>query len=67
MTDAIKCGGCRWWAGRLDYWKPATACCERINAGAGKRDNTARIFPVTVGAYLETEANFGCSLGEKTP
>lgn len=61
----IKCIDCRFWAGRLEHWKPTVACCERITAAAGKRDSTARIYPVTGGAYLETEASFGCALGEK--
>lgn len=64
-VSARKCKDCRWWAGRAEHWTPTTAVCERIHAGAGKRDDTARIFPVTSGAYLETDADFSCSLAEK--
>lgn len=59
------CKDCRWWAGSRDDWTPTEAVCERIHAGAGKRDGTARIYPVTSGAFLQTSAEFGCALGEK--
>lgn len=70
MADAkkfkvVSCEDCRWWAGNAEHWQPKTATCERITAAAGKRDNTARIFPVTSGAFLETEPSFGCVLGEE--
>lgn len=60
-----KCKDCRFWAGRLEHWSPTRAVCEMITAAAGKRANVARIYPVTSGAYLETESEFSCSLGEK--
>ncbi len=61
-----KCKECRFWSGSKDHWLPQTATCSRIHSGGGKRsEETARIFPVTSGAYLETDQEFGCAMGRK--
>ena len=64
-TKKLTCEDCRWWSGIREHWRPDVGTCERITAAAGKRDNAARIYPVTSGAYLEVAFDFGCNLGEK--
>lgn len=58
------CKDCRYWAGRSEHWTPLRAVCSRVHSGGGQRPEEARLFPVTSGAYLETAAEFGCSMGE---
>ena len=61
MASHKTCDVCRWW--KCEQWAQE-GTCVRIHAGGGQRD-TARIYPVTSGAYLETPSWFGCSEFEK--
>lgn len=61
MATRKICETCQFWA----YNANDLGDCERIHSGGGKRDIPARIFPTASGAYLETEATFGCMLWTK--
>jgi hypothetical protein len=61
------CKTCRWWNTKGEYvWdtKPdATYECERITSGyAGRR--SARLYPVSSGAWLSTRPDFSCAMHE---
>lgn len=55
------CETCRFWTIR-PYASPKTGVCSMVHCGGGQRKDRARIFPVTSGAYLETEPSFFCCL-----
>ena len=66
MADEDKtCGNCRFHALR-NRWDDSGNCIM-ITAAAGERPAsvTARVYPVTVGAHLETSVDFSCILWEQ--
>jgi hypothetical protein len=54
--DDQTCDICRWWSSEV--WSNK-GTCMRLHCGGGGRD-TARIFPNTSGAYLQTPSWFSC-------
>lgn len=59
------CRTCRWWG--ADYHWETDGNCNRIHAAAGTRltDTLARLYPITSGAYMATNEDFGCTMYEK--